>query len=117
LPAHRGILFTVVPPGGGRSDNSFIAVLDLETGKKKTLIRGASHAEYVNGFLVYASAGTLRAVRFDLLRLEVVGDPIPLVERVAMAATGAANFAVSRQGTLVYIPGTGTAAMALRSLV
>ena len=50
-----------------------VAVLDLKTGQRKTLIRGGSQAEYVEpGYLVYAAAGTLRAVRFDLARLEVL---------------------------------------------
>ena len=46
----------------------------------------------------------LRAVRFDPVRLAVLGDPITVVEHVLMKPTGAANYAVSRQGTLVYVP-------------
>jgi serine/threonine-protein kinase len=45
----------------------------------------------------------LRAVRFDPVRLEVLGDPVTVVERVLTKPTGAANYAVSRAGTLVYI--------------
>ena len=82
-----------------------MAVLDLKTGQRKTLIRGGSQAEYVpSGHLLYAAAGTLRAVRFDLERLEVLGDPVPVVEDVWMGGGGAANYAVSRSGTLVYVP-------------
>ena len=43
-------------------------------------------------------------MRFDPARLEVLGDPVTVVERVLMKPTGAANYAVSRQGTLVYVP-------------
>jgi serine/threonine-protein kinase len=104
LPDGRAVLFTMVPPG--QVENGQVAVLDLKTGQRKTLIRGGSHAEYVDsGHLVYAAAGTLRAVRFDLARLEVVSDPVPVVEQVMTTAAGEANFSVSRGGTLVYVSG------------
>jgi Tol biopolymer transport system component len=59
---------------------------------------------------VYAAAGTLWAVRFDPTRLEVLGDPVPVVEEVAMGlgfgpTLAAAEYSVSRTGTLVYMPG------------
>ena len=64
-------------------DNAQIAVLDLTTREQKILIRGGSHARYVpTGHLVYGVAGTLRAVAFDLRRLEVVGTPVPVLEQV-----------------------------------
>jgi Tol biopolymer transport system component len=72
----------------------------------KVLIRDASHAYYVpTGHLVYAAAGTLRAVRFDLRRLEVIGAPAPVVEDVATMATGGADFVVSENGSLAYVAG------------
>ena len=42
-------------------------------------------------------------MRFDPVRLEVLGDPVTVVDHVMMKPTGAANYAVSRAGTLVYI--------------
>ena len=62
------------------------------------------------GYLVYAVAGTLRAVRFDPVKLEVLSDPVPVVESVTTLATGAAEYSVSRQGALVYVPGGATGA-------
>ena len=62
-------------------------------------------------------AGTLRAVRFDPIRLEVLGDPVTVVERVMIKPTGAANYAVSRQGTLFYVPGGVSVQASPRSLV
>jgi hypothetical protein len=135
LPGGRAVLFTIA--AGAGADSSQVAVLDLTTGQRKTLIRGGSDAVYVDpstssgqaasanprsspqGYLVYAAAGTLRAVRFDLARLEVVSDPVPVVEQVMTAPTGRANFALSVDGTLVYVPGgAATAPMAQpRSLV
>ena len=105
LPSGRAVLFTVAPVGGG-IDNSAIAVLELTTRQTKTLIRGGSHAIYVDtGYLVYASAGSLRAIRFDPDRLIVSGDSVPVAENVRTLNSGAAQFDVSRSGTLVFMPG------------
>jgi serine/threonine-protein kinase len=53
----------------------------------------------------------LRAVRFDPARLEVRGDPVTVVDRVMLKPTGAANYAISRAGRLVYI-GAGLSELA-----
>ena len=123
LPGGRGVLFTIT--AAGSADHADVAVLDLKTGQRKTLVRGGSQAEYVDpsggsgraGYLIYAAAGTLRAVRFDPARLEVLGDPVTVLERVMIKSTGAANYAVSRQGTLFYVPGGVSVQMLPRSLV
>ena len=68
------------------------------------LTRG-SQAEYLpNGHLVYVADGTLHAVRFDLEDLELRGDPVPVVDNLWVGGGGAANYVVSRDGTLVYVP-------------
>jgi serine/threonine-protein kinase len=102
MPDAKAVLFTIA-----RSPTSSdIAVLDLETGRYKTLLRGGSAAVFVEpGYLVYASAGTLQAIRFDRRRLEVSGEAVPIVEQVMNTAAGNANFSVSRNGTLVYVGG------------
>jgi len=130
LPNGRAVLFTVTSPSGG-IEAAQVALRDLTTGHTTTVIRGGSQAEYVApfghstgsrparsgqaGYLVYALAGTLRAVRFDPGTLAVLSDPVPVVEAVTMLPTGAAEFSVSRTGALVYVPGGATGAA--RSLV
>ena len=115
LPGNRGVLYTIQT---GQVENAQVAVLDFKTGERKTLIRGGSDAQYIEtGHLVYAAAGTLRAVRFDVARLEVTSDPVPIVEHVMVSATGAANYAVSQHGTLVYVPGGAGSNLAPRQLV
>ena len=82
------MLFTIKAPGA--NDAAQVAVLDLTTGQRTILIRGGSQAEYFDlstrsepgGYLVYALAGTLRAVRFDPETRTVVSDPVPVVEQV-----------------------------------
>jgi eukaryotic-like serine/threonine-protein kinase len=103
LPGGRGVLFTIT---AGTVADRQIVVLDLKTGKRKTLIRSGSQAEYVEtGHLIYTDGGALWAVRFDLARLAVLGDPVPLIEQVL--TLGAVDFAISRRGTLVYVPVSG----------
>jgi serine/threonine-protein kinase len=104
LPGGKAVLFTITLAAGG-IENAQIAVLDLRTGMSKVLIRGGSHAHYVpTGHLVYAVAGTLRAVGFDLGRLEVTGTPASVIEGVVTTGAGAVDFAVAANGSLVYVP-------------
>jgi hypothetical protein len=119
LPGGQAVLFTIITNrDNGDLDNAQVAVLDLKTGQRKILVRGGSSAEYVEtGHLLYAAGGTLRAVRFDPVRLEVLSDPVPVVEQVMTKARGAAEFSVSRQGALVYVPGGAPGAPAQTSLV
>jgi protein kinase-like protein/WD40 repeat protein len=105
LPGAHAVLFTTVA-AGGNLNNAQVAVLDLRNGMHKIIIRGGSNAHYVpSGHLVYAAAGTLRAVAFDLDRLEVIGAAVPVVPQVVASIYGSADFDVASNGTLVYVPG------------
>ena len=110
------MLFTITATTGG-IEPSQVAVLDLRTGTQKILLRGGSQAQYVpSGHLVYAAAGTLRAVAFDLDRLEAIGTPVPVLPQVVTLPTGTAEFDIARDGTLVYVSG-GVGAAPARTLV
>ena len=103
LPGGQAVLFTITP-ASGPIENAQIAVLDLKTGTSKTLVRGGSHAHYLpTGHLVYGFNGTLRAVPFDLARLEVTGTPRPVLEKIFTTAGGAVDAMVAASGTLVYV--------------
>jgi hypothetical protein len=103
LPGANGVLFTITSATGS-IDNAQVAVLDLRTGTHKILMRGGSHAHYLpTGHLVYGVGGTLRAVAFDLARLEPVGTPTSILPKVITTPFGAADFDVARDGTLVYV--------------
>ncbi len=108
LPGGRAVLYTVIPTRtivvGGFEDASGarVDVLEIATGARKTLIRGASRARYVStGHLVYAFGGTLHAVGFDPGTLALRGQPVEVVSE-----PGSTVFAVSDDGTLVYMSGT-----------
>jgi serine/threonine-protein kinase len=52
LPGGQAVLFTITQAAGG-TDDAQVAVLDLRTGTQKILIRGGTHAHYVqSGHLV-----------------------------------------------------------------
>jgi len=105
LPGTNAVLFTIFPRNGG-SDNAQIAVLDVNAGTYKVLIRGGSHAQYSrSGHLIYGVGGTLRAVPFDLQRLEVTGTPVPILQGVLTSTAGAVDAVLAANGSLVYVPG------------
>jgi Tol biopolymer transport system component len=82
-------------------------VADLSTGRARVLLTGAQARYVAPGYLVFnAGEERLRAVRFDLDRLEVHGAEVPAVEGVFRGpGGGAAAFAISQTGTLVYLAG------------
>ncbi len=73
LPGGHAVLFTITSRTG-EVDAAQVAVRDLSTGTQKILVRGGSDAHYVHsGHLVYIAAGVLRAIPFDVDRLETRG--------------------------------------------
>ena len=106
LPGGRAVLFTITSLTAGL-DAAQVAVQDLQTGARRILVRGASHAHYVSsGHLVYAAAGALRAVPFDLATLETQGTPVTVVPDVVTTIKGGVDAVVSGDGTLAYVSGT-----------
>ena len=107
LPDGQAVLFTV----GDKDmfsgfDEAKIYIQSLETDERHLLIEGGSFARYVRGHIVYVRRGVLMAAPFDAQRLEVVGRARPMVEWVKwFPINGTAQFALSRDGSLVYVPG------------
>ena len=108
LPGNRAVLFTVGAEGQPW-DNARIVVQDIASTERKTIITGGSDGHYLTtGHIVYSVEGVLFAVPFDAVKLETSGEPRRVVEGVARSfgnVTGTAQFAVSRTGSLVYVPG------------
>ena len=107
LPGGKAVLFTLGTGDIEFWDDASIAVLSLETGEYRVVLEGGSYARYsASGHLVYARAGALLAVPFDLAELRVEGVPVPAVPGVVTERTyGPAEFAISRTGSLLYAPG------------
>jgi serine/threonine protein kinase len=108
LPGNT-VLFTIQTTTQITYDDARIALLSLETGKWRTLFEGGSYARYVpSGHIVYAHAGALMAVPFDLARLQVRGSPVPVQQGVVttVATSGGAEYDVANTGLLAYVPGS-----------
>ena len=116
LPGGRAVLFTILTDV---AENAQIAVLNLDTGEQRVLLSGGSAPQYsATGHIVYGVGGTLRAVRFDLDRLEVTEpNPVPVLDGVVTKGSGAANFALARDGSLAYVSGQSTDSGVDRQLV
>src|SRR5262249_3673001 len=112
LPGGKAMLYTVMTSDNWEQTN--IVAQSLQTGERRTLLQGAADARYVSsGHLLYMTAGTLMSVPFDAERLELTGSPVAVLDNVMQAIgaynngdeTGASQFDVSRNGTLVYVAG------------
>jgi Tol biopolymer transport system component len=103
LPGGRSAV-VVRTPFGVSAGPAFL--LDLETGGTSSLIdRDVVEVRYTSGHLVYATAdGTLYASPFDSSTGRVSGVPVILARGVAIGGNNTAQFAVARNGTVVYIP-------------
>jgi serine/threonine-protein kinase len=107
------VLFTSTRSAGpNRWADAEIVAASLKSKQRKTLWRGASDGRYIQtGHLVYAFDDVLYAVPFDLTKMEPMGGQVPIVAGVRRAinpasTTSTANYAVSDNGTLVYVKGS-----------
>jgi serine/threonine-protein kinase len=106
LPGGDAVLFGEIVDG-----IESVAVMDLTSGESKTLIDGAQNATYSpTGHIVYARGTTLMAAPFDISELAVTGDSVAMLQNVRHPnSLTAADYALSDNGTLVYVPSSGEA--------
>ena len=104
LPDGCGLVFTIATGG---SEATQVAVYSSATGEIITLFPGLAPQYVESGHLVYGRTdGWLMAVVFDIARMEVLDDPVTLVDGVLVKPTTTMDYALSRNGTLVYLAGT-----------
>lgn len=105
LPGDRKALVVM----SAASNSGLAGVRDLETGAVTPLMDfPIVEIRYTAGVLVYARPdNTLNAVSFDPDKGVVTGDPLVLTDDVALTGAGVAQFAVSGNGTVVYLPSFG----------
>ena len=117
LNGGRDVLFNLSTGGNGGDS---IDVVSVKDGTRKTLLRGGNFGRYVEasdgtGYLTYVNGGTLFAVPFDSAKLEVRGNPAPVLDGVGSLDTfGGARLSFSRTGTLVYRGGANVATRVVR---
>ena len=117
LPGGKHVLYTLATgTAADKWDTARIVVQSLTSADRVTLINGGSDARYVpTGHIVYAVAGRLFAIAFDLERLETTGDPVPILAGIRRSEanwSGAVNISFSQDGSLAYVPGPVSASYA-----
>jgi eukaryotic-like serine/threonine-protein kinase len=82
-------------------------VLPMDSVRQADLLFGTSPRALASGHIVFGAAdGDLMSMPFDVARRKVLGEPAPLLSGMRMeAGFGYAQFALSHEGTLVYLPG------------
>ena len=105
LPGDRKALVVL----SATSNSGLAGVRDLETGTVTPLFEfPVVEVRYTTGVLVYARPdNSLNAVTFDPDKGIVTGNPVVLSDDVALTGAGVAQFAVSGNGTVVYLPSFG----------
>lgn len=105
LPDGRHYLFVARMAGTERE----VRVGSLDSADSKSLVKGAySHAIYAPpGYLLYRRESTLVAQHFDVEKLELQGEPIPIAEDVGFDATSYQGyFSASDDGVIVHHSGS-----------
>ena len=122
LPDGDHVLFALARVGDTTVDRwtkSQIVVQSIATGDRTTLFSGGSDPRYLpTGHIAYAMGGVVYAVRFDLSRLQVTGGAVPIIEgvRAGGGLGAAAHYAVSQNGSAVYVPGPVSSAAGQQTL-
>ena len=87
-------------------DRSVIEIVSLETGQRTPLpVFGVQPRYMAGGFLTFGRGGTLFAVPFDVRSRQVVGQEIAVEHGVRMEVPATAQYVISADGTLAYVPG------------
>ena len=107
LPGGKALLFVVQVRGPDDIVEMHVVAQSLVTGERTTILKGAGSPMFANGTVIASRSGSLVAVPFDPVRLRTAGAPVSVVEGIAdNPSGGAAQFAVSQNGALVYVAGT-----------
>ena len=106
LPGGDAVVFVSKTRTLTTFDEADLAVARVDDGRHRILPETGTGPSYLStGHLLFCRHGSLVGVPFDLDALSVDGDPKVLVEGVHQdMITGACWYAVSRSGSLVYLP-------------
>jgi serine/threonine-protein kinase len=111
LPGAEAVVFASVPLEGTVPR---LVALSLRTGERRVLLDGTSPRYSPTGHLLLSRDASLWAAPFDVERLSITGEPVPLLQGVNMRGGGNSDFAVAKNGTVAYLP--GGSALATRTL-
>jgi Tol biopolymer transport system component len=100
VPSRHAVLYTIV-----LADAQQIGALDLDSGEQRVIVQVGTAPHLLGDSLIYGVEDSLRAVRFDARRVDVVGEPVDLMKGIVAKGNGSMDFTVAADGTLAYVPG------------
>jgi serine/threonine-protein kinase len=88
-------------------DDARIEAVRMDTGERHVLVAAGRVARYAStGHLLFLRGKVLYAVPFDINTGVAGKSPVPVIDGVSGdVTTGAANYAVSESGAVVFVPG------------
>jgi serine/threonine-protein kinase len=97
IPGSRGVVLQTCP---SQCPRAVVYVVDLKSKAVRMLLPDGRSPTYLpSGHLAYiTSAGVLMAVPFDAATLELRGEPVPVLERVAALSVSGAGRLAYREG-------------------
>jgi len=109
IPGTSAVLFVTHGGGVAPIQTGQLAVVDRKDGRIVRLkLAGVSPRYVPSGHIVYATTdGSITAVPFDVSRLQITGNPVPIVQGIPVKPSGAADFDVAADGRVVYARGSG----------
>lgn len=83
----------------------FGQILDLDSLKFEPLPVQSTDIRYANGYLFYIFQDSLLAARYDVDSNVLESNPVPVITGLRVEIWGVAQWSVSDEGTLLYMPG------------
>jgi serine/threonine-protein kinase len=106
LPNGKWVVFTV---WRGSIELARLAAVSIPNGEVHDLIPGSDARFVDDGYLAYAGPeGALRLIGFDPSSARITGSPITVLDSVLVGGDGAAQFALSQNGTLAFLSTLGS---------
>jgi serine/threonine-protein kinase len=103
LPDNETVLYTVGTVG--EWSEAEIVAQRLGSGERTSVLKGGTNPRYLtSGHIAYAHDRAIWIAPFDLRSRSIRGTPVRALEGVNASVDGAAQFAVSRENTSVYLP-------------
>jgi eukaryotic-like serine/threonine-protein kinase len=103
LPDSRHFLYYAT---GGSSQTGGVYLGELGSAASRHLLDSDSPAVYAAGHLLFVRQGTLFAQSFDVVRLELGGNPHSVADHIPVGGVGTAALSASAAGPIVYRSGS-----------
>ena len=110
LPGGKAIVYAAGPTVTAREwIEAHVVAQSLETGQRRQVAAHGTFPRFApGGDLLFVQSGIVYAQAFDLDRLDVIGDAVPILERTTRGGGingGASEWTTSSSGVMAYVQG------------